>query len=152
MYIALKMKMNSDTPSPVMIRLKTHEQFLIALHAVSTVLKVLLRQPLPPPSCSRYLDNGLVKKRFHNRQDIKISCLVPMPHYYARPMRFGSRGPRKFLRPSPGRSSRIRHRNALTERAWRDVVSLAAVFSIVTQRSSPQGLGKLISMWCANSN
>ena len=25
--------------------------------------------------------------------------LVPRPHYYARPMRFGSRGPRKFLRP-----------------------------------------------------
>ena len=48
MYIALEMKMNSDTPSPVMIRLKTHEQFLIALHAVSTVLNVLLRQPLPP--------------------------------------------------------------------------------------------------------
>ena len=37
-------------------------------------------------------------------------------------MRFGSRGPRKFLRPSPGRSSRIRHRNALTERAWKDAV------------------------------
>ena len=49
MYIALEMKMNSDTPSPVMIRLKTHEQFLIALHAVSTVLNVLLRQPLLPP-------------------------------------------------------------------------------------------------------
>ena len=31
------------------------------------------------------------------------------------PCVFGSRGPRKFLRPSPGRSSRIRHRNALTE-------------------------------------
>ena len=29
----------------------------------------------------------------------KKSCLVPRPHYYARPMRFGSRGPRKFLRP-----------------------------------------------------
>ena len=27
------------------------------------------------------------------------TCLVPRPHYYARPMRFGSRGPRKFLRP-----------------------------------------------------
>ena len=23
-------------------------------------------------------------------------CLVPRPHYYARPMRFGSRGPREF--------------------------------------------------------
>ena len=27
--------------------------------------------------------------------------LVPRPHYYARPMRFGSRGPRKFLRRLP---------------------------------------------------
>ena len=35
-------------------------------------------------------------------------------------MRFGSRGPRKFF--FPGRSSRIRHRNALTERAWKDAV------------------------------
>ena len=26
-----------------------------------------------------------------------IFCLVPRPHYYARPMRFGSRGPRKFV-------------------------------------------------------
>ena len=51
-----------------------------------------------------------------------ISCLVPRPHYYAQPMRFGSRDPRKFLRASPGRSSWIRHRNALTERAWKDAV------------------------------
>ena len=28
-------------------------------------------------------------------------CLVPGPHYYARPMRFGSRGLRKFLRRLP---------------------------------------------------
>ena len=41
-----------------------------------------------------------------------ICCLVPRPHYCALPMRFGSRGPRKFL----GRSSRIRHRNKLTEK------------------------------------
>ena len=32
-------------------------------------------------------------------------CLVPRPHYYARPMRFGSRGPRKFLRPGQTRRS-----------------------------------------------
>ena len=57
------------------------------------------------------------------------TCLVPRPHYHALPMRFGSRGPRKFL--SPGRSSRIRHRNALTERAWKDAV---------------QGLGKTTTM------
>ena len=33
-------------------------------------------------------------------------CLVPRPHCYARPMRFGSRGPRKFLRPRLGE---VRH-------------------------------------------
>ena len=26
-----------------------------------------------------------------------VTCLVTRPHYYARPMRFGSRGPRKFF-------------------------------------------------------
>ena len=52
----------------------------------------------------------------------RLSCLVLRPHYYARPIRFGSRGPRKFLGASPGRSSRIRHRNALTDRAWKDAV------------------------------
>ena len=31
--------------------------------------------------------------------------LVPRPYYYARPMRFGSRGPRKFLRPRQTRRS-----------------------------------------------
>ena len=38
-------------------------------------------------------------------------CLVPRPHYYARPMRFGSRGPRKFLRP---RQTRTRETLCLT--------------------------------------
>ena len=57
-----------------------------------------------------------------DRTSLGKPCLVPRPHYYARPMRFGSRGPRKFLMASPGRSSRIRHRNALTERAWKDTV------------------------------
>ena len=33
------------------------------------------------------------------------SCLVPRPHYDARPMRFGSHGPRKFLRPRQTRKS-----------------------------------------------
>ena len=32
-------------------------------------------------------------------------CLVPRPHYYKRPMRFGSCGPRKFLRPRQTRRS-----------------------------------------------
>ena len=34
-----------------------------------------------------------------------IFCLVPRPHYYARAMRFWSRGPRKFLRPRQTRRS-----------------------------------------------
>jgi len=37
-------------------------------------------------------------------------------------MRFWSRGLSEFLRASLGRSSRIRHRSALTEKAWKDVV------------------------------
>ena len=42
-------------------------------------------------------------------------CLVRRPHYSARLMRFGSRGPSEF-------SSQMRHRNALTEKAWEDAV------------------------------
>ena len=42
-------------------------------------------------------------------------CLVRRPHYSARLMRFGSRGPSEFF-------SQIRHRNALTEIAWEDAV------------------------------
>ena len=34
-----------------------------------------------------------------------FTCLVPRPHYYARPVRFGPRGPRKFLRPRQTRRS-----------------------------------------------
>ena len=34
-----------------------------------------------------------------------FTCLVPRPHYYARPVRFGSRGPRKFLRRRQTRRS-----------------------------------------------
>ena len=49
-----------------------------------------------------------------------LSCFVPRPRYCARPMRFASRG----------RSSRIRHRNALTKKAWEDAV---------------QGLNKILS-------
>ena len=57
-----------------------------------------------------------------------LSCLVSRPQYSARPMRFGSRGPSRVLRASPGCSTRIHHRNALAERAWEDAV---------------QGLGKM---------
>ena len=35
----------------------------------------------------------------------KKDCLVPRPHYYAQPMRSGSRGPRKFFRPRRTRRS-----------------------------------------------
>ena len=38
-------------------------------------------------------------------------CLVPRPHYSARSMRFGSRGPSKSV-----------HRNALTEKAWENAL------------------------------
>ena len=44
------------------------------------------------------------------------ACLVPRPHYSARPKHFGSRGPCENVRPFPARSSRIRHRNELTDR------------------------------------
>ena len=43
-------------------------------------------------------------------------CLVRRPHYSARLMRFGSRGPSEFF-------SQIRHRNALTEIAWEDAAA-----------------------------
>ena len=38
-------------------------------------------------------------------QNMDCVCLVPRPHYYARPMRFGSRGARRFLRPRQTRRS-----------------------------------------------
>ena len=40
-------------------------------------------------------------------------CLVHRPHYSARLMRFGSRGPSEFF-------SQIRQQNAFTEIAWED--------------------------------
>ena len=46
--------------------------------------------------------------------------LVPRPHYSARPMRFGSPGPSEFF--SVVCPSRLRHRNALNEKAWWDAV------------------------------
>ena len=45
-------------------------------------------------------------------------CLVPRPRYCERPIRFWSRGPSE----NPSRSSRIRHRNALTEKAREEAV------------------------------
>ena len=57
-------------------------------------------------------------------------CLVHRPHYSARLIRFGSRGPSEFF-------SQIRHRNALTEIAWEDV---------------EQGLGMAISTLASEKN
>ena len=50
-----------------------------------------------------------VNSNWRNREDVFVVrgglCLVPRPHYYARPMRFGSRGPRKFSSPRQTRRS-----------------------------------------------
>ena len=62
-----------------------------------------------------------------------LSCLVPRPHYSARPKRFGSRGPIENV--FPDRSPRIGHRNELTERDWKNAV---------------QGLGKGLSLFLKN--
>ena len=45
----------------------------------------------------------------------RLSTVGHRPHYSARLMRFGSRGPSELF-------SQIRHRNALTEIAWEDAV------------------------------
>ena len=50
------------------------------------------------------------------------ACLVPRPHYSARPKRFGARGPIENVKMFPDRSPRIRHRNELTERDWENAV------------------------------
>ena len=48
---------------------------------------------------------------------LSLPCLVPRPHYFARPKRFRSRGPSEDV--FPARSLRTRHRSELTERAWK---------------------------------
>ena len=57
-------------------------------------------------------------------------CLVHRPHYSARLMRLGSRGPREFF-------SQIRHQNAFTEIAWED---------------AEQGLGMAMSALSSEKN
>ena len=47
------------------------------------------------------------------------SCLVPRPHFSARPERFGSFGPEQKCEPFPARLPRIRHWSELTEREWK---------------------------------
>ena len=51
---------------------------------------------------------------------IKVfSWLVPRPHYYARTMRFGSRGPRTFLRPRQTRRSETNGRDPFNQNSDR---------------------------------
>ena len=57
-------------------------------------------------------------------------CLVHRPHYSARLMRFGSRGPSEFF-------SQIPHRNTFTEIAWED---------------AEQGLGMAMSTIASEKN
>ena len=57
---------------------------------------------------SVFIDNeGLYRKT------VQSAVLVHRPHYSARLMRFGSRGPSKFF-------SQLRHPNAFTEIEWAD--------------------------------
>ena len=45
-------------------------------------------------------------------------CLVPRPQFFARPKRFGSRGPSENV-------PRIRHRSELTERDWENAIQVS---------------------------
>ena len=47
-------------------------------------------------------------------------CLVPRPHYSARPLRSGSRGLSEFLSLPEPLGYNVRHRNAMAEKAWED--------------------------------
>ena len=67
-----------------------------------------------------------------------LTYLVPMRHYFARPKRFGSRGPSENVRPFPTSLLRIRHRSELTERDWENALqglgkSLTTVKSLSSQ-------------------
>ena len=69
-----------------------------------------------------FLPSSVVLKHawtIHQRK-WRSSCLVPRPHYSARPKRFESRGPSENV--FRARSPRIRHRSELTERAWENAV------------------------------
>ena len=60
--------------------------------------------------------------------------LVHRPHYFARLMRFGSRGPSDHVTTF---FSQIRHRNALTEIAWEDAVQGIgmAMFTVASEKN-----------------
>ena len=72
-----------------------------SVHVVLQVFDVLL--PVVTCMINMSFESGLFAEEW--RQAPVLPCLVPRPHYYARPMRFGSRGPRKFLRPRQTRRS-----------------------------------------------
>ena len=64
----------------------------------------------------------------------RLSTVGHRPHYSARLMRFGSRGPSELF-------SQIRHRNALTEIAWEDAVQgLGMAMSIVASEKNREML------------
>ena len=63
-----------------------------------------------------------------------------MPHYSARLMRFGSRGPNEFF-------SQIHHRNALTETVWEDAeqeLGIAMSTSVSEKNSKLVFIGQCI--------
>ena len=67
-------------------------------------------------------------------------CLVRRPHYSARLMRFGSRGPSEFF-------SQIRHRNAFTELeiAWEDAEQrLGMAMSILASEKTRELLQEIV--------
>ena len=61
-------------------------------------------------------------------------CLVPRPHYSARPKRFGVTWSDRKCEENvfPDRSPRIRHRNELTERDWENAVQGLGKFKITS--------------------
>ena len=62
-------------------------------------------------------------------------CLVPSPHFSARPKRCGPRGPCENVRTFPARSPRIRHRNKLTERDWENAVQGLGKVDVIRQKN-----------------
>ena len=87
-----------------------------------------LNHPYPPPpqksNGQAHIGGGEEAGEFYTLVDV---CLVPRPHFSARPKRFGPPGPWK-CEGFPTRSPRIRYWNKLTERDW---------------ENAGQGLGKV---------
>ena len=64
-----------------------------------------------------------------------LPCLVPRPHYLARPKRFRSRGPSEAV--FPARSLRTRHRSELIERAWENAVQRLPIIRLNCTHINP---------------